>query len=205
MITQEGRTAAAVRPSYRERTTDMALILASASPRRRELMGLITPEFIVETSDVDESGITAATPALLAQELATAKCRAVAAHHPREVVIGCDTVVDLDGAVLGKPADREEARAMIRALSGREHLVHTGVCIRQGDRADTFAETTRVEFYPLSDEEIEAYISTPEPYDKAGAYAVQGGAARYVKQLVGCYFNVMGLPVSAVYRHLSAF
>ena len=182
------------------------LILGSGSPRRKELLALATDlPFEVKVSAVDEEAITAENAFLLVQKLAAAKAAAVAAECPGDIVIGCDTVVDLDGAVLGKPADREEARAMIRALSGREHLVHTGVCIRQGDRADTFAETTRVEFYPLSDEEIEAYISTPEPYDKAGAYAVQGGAARYVKQLVGCYFNVMGLPVSAVYRHLSAF
>ena len=107
----------------------MGIILASSSPRRRELMALITPDYTVRTSDVDERAIRAETPALLAQKLAVAKCRAVAESCPEDVVIGCDTVVDVDGAVFGKPADRDDARRMIRVLAGRGHLVHTGVCI----------------------------------------------------------------------------
>ena len=104
----------------------MGIILASSSPRRRELMALITPDYTVRTSDVDERAIRAETPALLAQKLAVAKCRAVAESCPEDVVIGCDTVVDVDGAVFGKPADRDDARRMIRVLAGRGHLVHTG-------------------------------------------------------------------------------
>ena len=171
----------------------MGIILASSSPRRRELMALITPDYTVRTSDVDERAIRAETPALLAQKLAAAKCRAVAESCPEDVVIGCDTVVDVDGAVFGKPADRDDARRMIRVLAGRGHLVHTGVC---------FAATTKVVFGALSDAEIEAYIATDDPYDKAGAYGVQNGAAKFVAGIEGCYFNVMGFPVSRVYNAL---
>lgn len=180
----------------------MAIILASASPRRRELMALITPEYTVRTSDVDERAITAATPVLLAQELARAKCEAVAQACPDDIVIGCDTVVDVDGAVYGKPADRADARRMIRALAGRTHLVHTGVCIARGGAKTVFADTTKVTFNPMSDAEIEAYIATSDPYDKAGGYGVQSGAARFVAGIEGCFFNVMGFPVPRVYAAL---
>jgi len=180
----------------------MEIILASASPRRRELMALITPEFRVETSDVDERLLTAPTPAALAQTLAAAKCAAVAAAHPDAAVLGCDTVVDVDGAVLGKPADRADARRMLQLLRGRTHQVHTGVCVRCGARCESGAETTAVTFCNFSDAELEAYLATDEPYDKAGAYGIQGGAARFVTGICGCYFNVMGLPVSRVYHLL---
>ena len=181
----------------------MALILASASPRRRELMGLITPEFIVETSDVDESGITAATPALLAQELATAKCRAVAAHHPRELVIGCDTVVECAGEVFGKPRDKADLLRMLRALSGREHQVHTGGCVAHPGGQRAFAATTGVRFYPIPEDWMERYAATDEPWDKAGGYAIQGAAALWCEGLNGCYYNVMGLPVSRLAQELA--
>ena len=170
----------------------MGIILASSSPRRRELMALITPDYTVRTSDVDERAIRAETPALLAQKLAVAKCRAVAESCPEDVVIGCDTVVDVDGAVFG----------MIRVLAGRGHLVHTGVCIAAQGRELCFAATTKVVFGALSDAEIEAYIATDDPYDKAGAYGVQNGAAKFVAGIEGCYFNVMGFPVSRVYNAL---
>ena len=169
----------------------MGIILASSSPRRRELMALITPDYTVRTSDVDERAIRAETPALLAQKLAAAKCRAVAESCPEDVVIGCDTVVDVDGA-----------RRMIRVLAGRGHLVHTGVCIAAQGRELCFAATTKVVFGALSDAEIEAYIATDDPYDKAGAYGVQNGAAKFVAGIEGCYFNVMGFPVSRVYNAL---
>lgn len=180
----------------------MELILASASPRRKELMGLITPDYRVAVSDVDESALTAEHPALLAQTLGTAKARAVAAQYPNSVVIGCDTVVDLDGCVYGKPADVQQARAMMRALSGRTHCVHTGVCVCTRGGEQVFCETTRVTFLPLTDAEIEAYIHTDEPYDKAGGYGVQGQAAKFVCRIEGCFFNVMGLPVSQLYQVL---
>ena len=178
------------------------LVLASASPRRRELLRLIAPEFEVLSVDLDERAITADCPAVLVEKLASAKAAAAAALRPDAVVLVCDTVVDLDGQVLGKPADRSEAEQMLRALSGRSHLVHTGVCAIQNGAAHTLVETTRVFFSPISEEEIAAYVSTEEPYDKAGGYAIQGGAARFVTRIEGCYFNVMGLPVSALYRLL---
>lgn len=178
------------------------LILASGSPRRRELLQLVTPRFEVVASEVDERAVSAPTPQALVAALAEAKARAVAALRPADVVLGCDTVVDLDGRVLGKPADRAEAEAMLRAYSGRWHYVRTGVCAVKDGQAHGFVETSKVFFAPLEEDEIAAYAATDEPYDKAGAYAIQGGAARLVTRVEGCYFNVMGLPVAALYRLL---
>ena len=127
----------------------MALILASGSPRRRELMALITPDYTVITSDVDEGKIAADTPAHLAQSLASAKARAVAKLHPADTVLGFDTVVDCGGEVFGKPQDEADALRMLRALSGRTHKVHTGVCICKGGRAAATVETTLVHFSPM--------------------------------------------------------
>lgn len=176
----------------------MAIVLASASPRRRELMSGITPDYQVVPSALDESGITAETPALLAQALATAKCREVAAAHPADVVIGCDTVVDCGGEVFGKPKNREDAVRMLRALSGRAHAVHTGVCIRHGSEERSFVTTSQVVFFPLGEEEIQRYADSQEPYDKAGAYAIQGRAALWLDKIDGDYYNIMGFPVSRV-------
>lgn len=145
------------------------LILASGSPRRRELLSLYTTDFTVCVSDFDESAVTAPTPAQLVEQLAIGKCLAVAKQHPDAVVIGCDTVVDVDGAVFGKPHDAEDAKRMLRALSGKTHQVHTGVCIAKGDRAEHFVDSCKVTFFPLGEEEIAFYTATPEPYDKAGA------------------------------------
>lgn len=150
------------------------LILASGSPRRRELLSLYTTDFTVCVSDFDESAVAAPTPAQLVEQLAIGKCLAVAKQHPDAVVIGCDTVVDVDGAVFGKPHDAEDAKRMLRALSGKTHQVHTGVCIAKGDRAEHFVDSCKVTFFPLGEEEIAFYAATPEPYDKAGAYAIQG-------------------------------
>lgn len=180
----------------------MALILSSASPRRKELLALIAPKFTCEVSHVDESAVFAPTPGLLVEALARAKCAAVAQTHSLDCVIGCDTVVDVDGQVLGKPADKAQARRMLRLLSGREHLVHTGVCLAQNGVEHVFHVTTAVTFAVINEVEIEAYIATEEPYDKAGGYAIQGGAAKFVREINGCYFNVMGLPVSRVYEAL---
>ena len=122
------------------------LILASGSPRRRELLSLYTTDFTVCVSDFDESAVTAPTPAQLVEQLAIGKCLAVAKQHPDAVVIGCDTVVDVDGAVFGKPHDAEDAKRMLRALSGKTHQVHTGVCIAKGDRAEHFVDSCKVTF-----------------------------------------------------------
>ncbi|MGN0975410.1 MAG: Maf family protein [Gemmiger sp.] len=173
----------------------MAMVLASNSPRRRELLGLITQDFSVQPSALDERHITAATPAALALALAEAKCRDVAAQRTEDTVIGCDTVVDCDGEVFGKPHSEGDACRMLRALSGRVHQVHTGVCVSRGGRVLSAVETTSVHFAPIPEGELLAYIRTTEPYDKAGAYAIQGKAALWCEGIEGCYYNVMGLPV----------
>lgn len=183
----------------------MSLVLASGSPRRRELLGLITQNFTVVASEVDEGAITAPTPEGLVQKLARAKCLAVAESRPGDVVIGCDTIVEKDGKVYGKPTDAAAAAAMLRALSGQTHRVHTGVCITQGEKREEFVATSLVKFYPLTKGQIAAYAASGEPLDKAGGYAIQGGAALFCEGIEGCYYNIMGLPVSRVARALLNF
>ncbi len=183
----------------------MSMILASASPRRKELLAMIRPEFTVLPSGFDESGLTAESPAELARALARGKCRWVSQEHPEDLVIGCDTVVDFEGQVFGKPKDKADARRMLTALSGADHWVHTGVCIRRGEREELAVVSTRVRFFPLSPQEIEEYISTDEPYDKAGGYGIQGKAALFCQGIEGCYYNVVGFPVSQVARMLKNF
>lgn len=181
----------------------MGIILASSSPRRRELMALITPDYTVRTSDVDERAIRAETPALLAQKLAAAKCRAVAESCPEDVVIGCDTVVDVDGAVFGKPADRDDARRMIRVLAGRGHLVHTGVCIAAQGRGAVLRRNHKSGVQArFRTRRSRRTLRQTTPTTRPGAYGVQNGAAKFVAGIEGCYFNVMGFPVSRVYNAL---
>lgn len=181
------------------------LILASGSPRRRELLALYTTDFTVCASDFDESAVQAAAPAQLVEQLARGKCLAVAAQHPGCVVLGCDTVVDVGGEVFGKPGDPADAARMLRALSGRTHEVHTGVCVSDGVRTESFVDSCKVTFFPLSEEEIARYTATTEPYDKAGAYAIQGRAALWLDRLEGDYYTIMGLPVSRTARLLEQF
>ena len=183
----------------------MRLILASASPRRRELLGLYTQDFSVSASDFDESGVSASTPDALVEQLARGKCLEVAAKNPGAVVLGCDTVVDVDGEVFGKPHSRDDAVRMLRALSGATHLVHTGVCISDGEHTESFVDTCRVTFFPISEAEIARYVDTDEPYDKAGAYAIQGRAAVWLDRIEGDYYTIMGLPVSRTVRLLESF
>ena len=179
----------------------MKLILASGSPRRRELMEMLCPENLEIVPAVGEE---AADPALPPDELVKALSRAKAAEvrarcaAPDDAVIGADTVVALDGAVLGKPRDKADARRMLRALSGRTHTVYTGVTVLRGAQSLSHAERTEVRFRALSDEEIERYIATGEPMDKAGAYGAQGYASLFVEHLDGDFFNVMGLPLCAL-------
>ncbi|MBO4242902.1 MAG: septum formation protein Maf [Clostridiales bacterium] len=186
----------------------MALILASASPRRRELMNLITEDHEVRNADVDEREIEkrceGRSPAEIAMELARAKAAAVSAGEG-DIIIGADTSVVLDGRILGKPEDKEDARRMLTELSGRIHSVITGVCVIRDGAEKTFYEETFVEFNPLDDFQkdlIERYISSDEPYDKAGAYGIQGGGALLVKKIEGDYFNVVGLPVAGLAREI---
>ena len=183
----------------------MAFILASGSPRRRELLSLYTTDFTVQVSDFEENGVEAATPAQLVEKLAQGKCLAVAAQHPGQVVIGCDTVVDVEGEVFGKPRDPADARRMLRALSGSTHQVHTGVCVSDGTRTESFVDSCRVTFFPISEEEITRYIATREPYDKAGAYGIQGRAALWVDRIEGDYYTIMGLPVSRTVQLVERF
>ncbi len=180
-----------------------ALILASQSPRRQELLRLITPHFTVQVAGLDESAHQANTPAALAGALAFAKAQAVFAPGGGAAVIGCDTVVELDGRVLGKPADAAQATEMLGALSGRAHQVHTGVAVLHGGGALRFVESSTVYFSPLPPAEIKAVAATAEPYDKAGGYGIQGWAARFIPRIEGCFYNVMGLPVAALWQALN--
>jgi septum formation protein len=179
------------------------LILASASPRRRELLAAAGLSFIVRPADVDERPYPDETPAEYACRLAREKADAVDA--PEEaVVLGADTVVVLEEHLLEKPRDPQDAARMLRLLSGRTHEVITGICLRLGSRRVVDLARTRVEFAALSAREIEAYVASGEPMDKAGAYGIQGLASKFVERVDGCYFNVVGLPLALVYRHLKA-
>ena len=171
------------------------IILASGSPRRRELLRLITEEYEVLPADVEET-IPAELPLREAPEyLACLKAGAVAAAHPDALVIGSDTGVFIDGLMLGKPHSREEGREMLGRLSGRAHQVITGVCLQKGERVVRFSEVTEVRFLPLSDEEIERYLDTGEPFDKAGGYGIQGPAALFIEHIEGSHSGIMGLPL----------
>ena len=180
-----------------------SLILASASPRRRELMAYTGLPFEVITADAEE--IKAGNPETLVMENARRKARAVAALHPGRMVLGADTIVYQDGRALGKPRDEQDARDMLRGLSGRGHMVYTGVCvIGENGEESVNADASLVEFVPLSEEAISWYIATGEPMDKAGAYAVQGRAGMFVRRIEGSYSNVIGLPMALVRDMLKA-
>jgi len=178
------------------------LILASASPRRRELLGYITTDFEVVATDTDETLPPGTPPDQGVQILALRKARAVAAAHPQAVVIGADTMVALDGKIYEKPVDTADAARMLRALSGREHLVHTGVAILSSRGEHVFSQETSVRFVQLSEADIAAYVATGEPMDKAGAYGIQGGGALFVSGIRGDFYNVMGLPVCRLAKEL---
>lgn len=182
------------------------VILASASPRRRELMALVTENFKVMPADCDETVDDGLSARETVEYLSLIKGNALKGNVAAEdIIISADTVVAVDGEILGKPCDKEDARRMIKLLSGRTHSVYTGVTLTQGEKQYTFSEKTDVEFFKLSDEEIEDYISTAEPYDKAGAYGIQGKAALLVKGINGDYYNVVGLPVARLRRELNEF
>ena len=183
----------------------MKLILASSSPRRAEILANAGLPFSVLSSAVDESPYPGETPAALVQRLAIAKADLVTARAVGPaIVVAADTVVVLDDKILGKPGSVEEARHMLQQLSGRTHSVLTGVALVRlpdGERRQ-FIESTLVHFRPMTDEEVSSYLATEEPYDKAGAYAIQGQAGRYIPRIEGCYFNVVGLPLSRVLTEL---
>ncbi|MBM3785668.1 MAG: septum formation inhibitor Maf [Acidobacteria bacterium] len=177
------------------------LVLASQSPRRREILSHAGIPFIVRAAEVDESVLPGEAPQSYVRRLATAKAAAVPIQDG-ETVLAADTTVVVDNQILGKPDGDADAARMLRLLSGRSHEVVTGICLRRGMQLIIDAAVTEVVFSPLSDEQIRDYISTGEPQDKAGAYGIQGLAARYIERIDGCYFNVVGLPVSLVWRHL---
>lgn len=184
----------------------MSVILVSASPRRKELLTLAGVGYKVIVSGTDED-VAENTPAdETVKLLSLRKASAVLPLCEKgDVVIAADTVVAADGDILGKPADREEAFSMLRELSGREHTVYTGVTITDGDKCVSFVESTSVVFYELSDDEIYSYIDTGEPFDKAGAYGIQGRGCVLVQKIDGDYFNVMGLPIARTVRELNNF
>lgn len=179
------------------------LYLASASPRRRALLEQAGVSFVVVSSDAPEHFQQGMTPAGVVATLAARKAWAAPVQlAPGDVVLGADTVVTLEGRILGKPSDAEEAAAMLRALSGRWHRVYTGFCLRAQERTLCGVSRTSVRFYPLSDEAIRRYVETGEPMDKAGAYGIQEGGALFVREIRGDYSNVVGLPVARVCRLL---
>lgn len=179
----------------------MKLVLASKSPRRSEILKNAGIDFTVRVADADETIPEGTSPEDAVVFLAARKALAVERAED-ETVLGADTVVVLDGEILGKPKDREDAFNMIKKLSGRVHSVFTGVCAIGNGISMTFAEETKVEFYNLADDEINTYINTAEPYDKAGAYGIQGLASKFIRGIEGDYFNVVGLPISAIYQKI---
>lgn len=185
----------------------MDIILASASPRRRELLSRMgINQFRIITADIDETPVDGLTCAQQVERLSFLKAQAVAAQEPKNaLIIAADTVVTLDGAILGKPCDETDAVRMLRALSGVRHQVYTGVTVIQNDKVLTRHEVTAVDFRPLNGEEIEQYVATGECMDKAGSYGIQGYGCLLVEGIVGDYYNVMGLPVVCLERMLKEF
>lgn len=179
----------------------MKIVLASKSPRRSEILKNAGIDFTVRVADADETIPDGTKPQDAVVFLAARKAMAVERAED-ELVLGADTVVVLDNKVLGKPKDREDAYNMLRSLSGRVHSVFTGVCAIGNGVSITFAEETKVEFLPLTDKEILNYIDSNEPYDKAGAYGIQGLASKFVRGIEGDYFNVVGLPISRTYEKI---
>ncbi|MBD5080604.1 MAG: septum formation protein Maf [Ruminococcaceae bacterium] len=185
---------------------EMSLILASASPRRKELLSCITEDFKVIPAKNEEKIDLALSPDKAVIYVAGQKAEEVSALYPKDIVIGADTTVFCQNIPLGKPKDSDDAKEMLKMLSGKVHKVITAAVIAVGGKAvRSFAEETEVEFYPLSEEEIDLYVKSGEPMDKAGAYGIQGKGSLLIKGIKGDYYNVMGLPVSRLYRELTAF
>lgn len=176
------------------------IVLASKSPRRKELLQYITSDFIIKSADVDETLPDNISPDKAVEYLSRIKAEPFA--NDDDIIIGADTVVACDNAILGKPNDINDAKSMLKLLSGREHEVYTGVTIINKGEVQTFSVCTKVKFFDLSDKEIDDYIKTGEPMDKAGAYGIQGYGSLLIESICGDYFNVVGLPVSKLNRLL---
>lgn len=183
----------------------MKIILASASPRRRELFNLISEDFTAVSTDADETLPEDILPEKAAEYLSSIKAKAAAEIYKNDLVIGCDTTVICNGSILGKPKDKSQCREFITMLSGKSHSVITGCTIICGADEVSFSTETEVTFRSLNHEEIEEYISSDEPYDKAGGYAVQGKGALLIEKINGDFFNVVGLPVSRLNLELKKF
>lgn len=185
---------------------NIKIVLASASPRRKELISLISDNVEIRPAECDETlpdGIGAKQAVEYLSKIKNDAAKEISAED--ELIISADTVVAVSNEILGKPVDKEDARRMINLLSGKTHQVYTGVTLALKGNSITFSEKTDVTFFPLSDEEIEEYISSKEPYDKAGAYGIQGKASLLVEGINGDYFNVVGFPVARVKRELLKF
>ena len=183
----------------------MGIILASASPRRRELLNLLGVDFTVKCSEIDEF-IDAGLPvADEIKRLSYEKAAAVSRDFPDDIIIAADTAVTLDGKVFGKPKDSDEAFLMLKTLSGKTHEVITGVTVKRGEKTDTRAAVTKVNFRHLTDKEIKSYIATGDPFDKAGGYALQGISCIFATGISGDHFNVYGLPVGMLADMLRGF
>ena len=180
----------------------MGIILASGSPRRKELMGFITKDFKIVVSNAEEVCDENLPPYKMVEQLSFIKAQAVFAKHGDDIVIGADTVVYIKGEILGKPKNEEDAFKMLSSLSGNVHTVATGVTILKKDYSDTFSVLSDVEFFPMTQSEIKSYIATGEPMDKAGSYGIQEKGALFIKGIKGDFYSVMGLPVSELKRHL---
>jgi septum formation protein len=180
------------------------LVLASQSPRRAEILRRAGIAFSVRPASIDETPRDGESPLHYVERLAEEKAAAVSAT-PQEIVLGADTTVVIDGEMLGKPIDAADARRMLTLLAGRRHEVITGICLKRGEERVRDSAATEVWFGAMSEEEIAAYAASGEPLDKAGAYAIQGLASKYIDKIHGCYFNVVGLPVSLVNTHLRYF
>jgi septum formation protein len=178
------------------------LVLASASPRRQELLRNAGIPFEVQPADIPEESLPGELANDCAERLACEKALAVARKRPKDIVLGADTVVVVEGQILGKPSDAADAARMLRMLSGRTHQVITGVCLVVGGQSAVASETTLVTMSEISDQEITEYVASSEPLDKAGAYAIQGLASRWIPRIEGDYSNVVGLPVALVWRML---
>ena len=174
------------------------IVLASRSPRRSELLAAAGISFEVLAADIDETPRDGEAPDAYVERLAIEKARAVLALRPAATVLGADTTVTIDGLILGKPVDADEATAMLRRLSGRVHDVFTGVALVSAEGVSSAVDRTRVWFDPVTDEDISAYVESGEPVDRAGAYAIQGLASRFIPRIEGSYTNVVGLPVALV-------